>query len=168
MRKTWTILALACLLFLIGGYHLLYQCRLAEVKTAVKENLKTARRSELTPMVFSAAEIQNLVWEEASEFCYRNEMYDVVEVEIKDSQTIYWCLADEAETALIDQYLNTQDSSDKDPSHSLIKLLKAPFLPTVFGWNRTVTAENSKPFSFYSLSPSLSKAAVLTPPPKVC
>ena len=169
VRKIWTILALACLLFLTGGYHLLYQCRLAEVKAAVKENLKTARRSELTPLAFSAAEIQTLVWEEASEFCYRDKMYDVVDVETKDGQTIYWCLADEKETALLDAYLQTHNpSSDKNPSCSLIKLLQAPFLPVVFQWNKTAIPDNGKPFSFYSLSPSLSKAAVLTPPPKAC
>lgn len=169
MRKVLTIVALGCLLLLTGGYHLLYQCQLAEIKSAVKSGLARLKQSDLTQLVLSPAEVRKLDWEDESEFCYGGRMYDVVDVEKKTGRTVYWCLADEKETALLDAYLQMQNSSsDKDPSHSLFKLLKVPFLPGAFRWIGLQRHIKIKPSQLCFVRISMRKGAVLTPPPKVC
>lgn len=169
MRKTLTILALGCLLFFIGGYHLLYQCRLAEVKGAVKEALAAIPASALTQLLLSPSEAAALKWEDEAEFCYRGKMYDVVKTEKKDGRLVYWCLADDNETALMEAYAKTQrSSSGKDTSGSLIKLLNVPFLSVTGHW--AIACPQKQPSSFWSHSSRFSSSGVtvLTPPPRVC
>ncbi|GAA4754621.1 hypothetical protein [Flavisolibacter ginsenosidimutans] len=169
MRKFLTILALCCLLFLVGGYHLLYQFRLAEIKSAVKKELINTRRTELTELVFTTSGLASLDWESKTEFRYQNTMFDVVEIEKKDGKTVCWCLADAKETALVDQYLKTQNSSsEKSPSQSLFKLLKAPFLPVTVLKSEIFLQEKLTSFSLYAFSLLATPTQVLTPPPRVC
>ena len=169
MRKFLTIIALCCLLFLVGGYHLLYQFRLAEIKSAVKKELLNARKTDLTKFVFTASGLASLEWESKTEFRYQNIMYDVVEVEKKDGKTVCWCLADTKETVLVDQYFKTQNSSsEKSPSQWLFKLLKAPFLPVALLKSEMPLEKKLTPFSPYSFSLLAAPVQVLTPPPRVC
>jgi hypothetical protein len=169
VRKFLTILALCCLLFLVGGYHLFYQIRLSEIKADVKKELVRTRKTELTRLVFSSADFASLEWESRSEFRFQNTMYDVVEVAKKDGGIICWCLADKKETALVDQYLKTQNSSSENsPSQSLFKLLKAPFLPVAFLKAEVFLPTDTSFFStcFFSFPAALRQ--VPTPPPRLC
>lgn len=169
VRKMLTILALGCLLFFIGGYHLLYQCRLAEVKAAVKENLAAIPASALTQLLLSPSEAAALKWEDEAEFCYHGKMYDVVKAEKKDGRLVYWCLADDKETALTEAYAKTQHSSSgKDTSGSLIKLLNVPFLSVTYSWAIAFPQRLPSSFLNYSSRFSSSGVTVLTPPPKAC
>lgn len=162
-------MALGCLLFIVGGYHLLYQCRLAEIKSAVQEGIVRIKKSELIPLSFSTHEAATLAWEGEKEFYYKGKMYDVAEAEEKDGRMVYWCFSDENETALVEAYLKTQGSpSDKDTSQTLLKLLKVPFLPVAYEWKKNAPPSHDKPRSFFGFRPLTAERIVLTPPPKVC
>lgn len=163
-----TILAICCLLFIIGGYHLLYQVRLAEIKADVKKELVRTPKSNLTQLVFSATDFASLDWDGQTEFRYQGTMYDVVTIEKKENKIICFCLPDGKETALVDQYLKTQNSSEKNPSQSLVKLLKAPFLPIAFLKQEAMVRKVCTTFSLSSFSLLQTDSHVLTPPPKFC
>ena len=168
MRKFLAILAFCCLLFIVGGYSLLYQIRLNEIKADVKKELLRAQKSQLTELVFTDAEFALLEHEDEGEFRYADTMYDVVKIENKDGQVYCWCLPDKKETALVDHYLKTQNPSEKSPSQSLLKLLKAPFLAVTFSTPEVSCQNSATLFRDYASLLSALCRNTLAPPPRFC
>jgi len=72
------------------------------LKKEIKRNIIAGiNKSELALLKFSREEINiKLRWEHPKEFEYNNEMYDIVESEIRNDSVYYWCWRDYEETQL--------------------------------------------------------------------
>jgi hypothetical protein len=169
VRKLFSILSLCCLFFITGGYHFVCRFRIAEAKQEMKKELLRSRKNEATELILSPDEISLLVWENSSEFHYKNEMYDVVRIEKQDGKTIICCVSDKKEKALVEHYLKVQkQSSEKNNSNSVLKLLSVRFIPPVVIAINAPVQVLPTAFAHYLLSIPLSEQSIPTPPPKVC
>lgn len=168
MRKLSAILVLCCLLFLTAGYHLLYHYRVAEVKGEMKQRLLSANTEGFTKLVLSNEELGQLAWENASEFHYHGEMYDVVRLEKKAGGLTIWCLSDKKEEALLDHYFKTQKRSSEHSSDSIIKVLGTQYLQPFVSLLPAPVCEKYKPASLYTFFLPQMVALIATPPPRVC
>lgn len=73
-----------------------------QVRKEVKQQIITGiDKEELVLLKFTEEESQTkLKWEHSKEFEYNQEMYDIVEKEIKGDTIYYWCWWDNEETKL--------------------------------------------------------------------
>ena len=156
------------MLFLNAGYYVLYQVRLAEIKEGMRKEFLRTRRDEFTRFVFSSKETRHIEWEEENEFRYKGEMYDVVEMEKKGDQVIIVCIADKKEKALKEEFAKTHQSPERSPCNSISKLLKAPFLVSLFPRQQFSSSPADTQHAFYLLAIPFLAHKVLTPPPKTC
>lgn len=151
----------------MAGYHLLYHYRITEAKLEMRQALLRANIEGVSTLSFSRAELASLEWEDASEFRYQGEMYDVLNVEKKGDSVLIRCLSDEKESALLKAYTDTQKQSSGSPSTILLKVLGSPYLPsttaTIFSFESRLQ-KNSTPFLFYLPQ---TDGTIVTPPPQV-
>jgi hypothetical protein len=70
-----------------------------------KENYSENR---LTKLTFTTKYLSNLpVWtKDGKEFCYKNEMYDVVKIFSNKDSISYYCIKDRAENSLLESFLS--------------------------------------------------------------
>jgi hypothetical protein len=103
---------------MLGMYGWLQQRR-REVRKEVKHQIIAGLdRSELVLLTFTPEQQTKLKWEHSQEFEFDGEMYDVVEMEVIDGITQYWCWPDNEESAL-NRQLNELllAALDQDPQH---------------------------------------------------
>lgn len=125
---------LALLAPFVGVFTYLQYHKKIERKKIKRAIMAGIDREELVLLTFSKAETtQVLKWKHAKEFEYKNEMYDVVETEIRGDSIHYYCWWDHKETvlnrqvtALLYQFLN----SDTDTQETRLRL--AHFCKNVF------------------------------------
>jgi hypothetical protein len=99
---------LASLCFSMIGYHAFFHFQIATAKTEMRALLKTQKRhADVTEFSFNKKEFVELEWENAHEFRYHNEMYDVIEQKEIDGKLIIRCISDKKETALLNEYKKT-------------------------------------------------------------
>ncbi|MCF8278608.1 MAG: hypothetical protein K9J17_17905 [Flavobacteriales bacterium] len=98
------IVALFLVLFLLpfAGTQTWLLVRRTVLKEQIKHELMAkSDREGLVSLSFDVETAKNeLRWEHSSEFEYKGQMYDVVEVELMNGVTCYWCWPDNEETAL--------------------------------------------------------------------
>ena len=64
----------------------------------MKKALQNDRyNKDVVVLMFTKAEVKELEWEEESEFCFKGDMYDVVEKTEKDNHVIIRCIPDKKE-----------------------------------------------------------------------
>lgn len=85
---------------MLSMYGWLHQRRKAVRKEVKHQIIAGLERSELVLLSFTASELKELKWEHSKEFEFEGEMYDIVETEVIDGVTYYWCWSDDEETAL--------------------------------------------------------------------
>lgn len=169
VRKLFAILLLCCLLFLIAGYQVLYLYRIAEAKAQMKETLRQTPSSAVLQLRFSESEFTALEWEEAQEFRYKGEMYDVLSLRHQNGATVIACLPDKLETSLVDAFLKTQKQTpENSPTQTILKLLTTGFLPSQMVSIAVPEKDQRKiQSSILVFLPDVPRA-LLTPPPQDC
>ena len=169
MRKLFAIIAVCCLLFVTGGYHLYFELRIVEAKRQMRKELLLVPKNNVTKLIVSEKEKEALQWEDRLELRYKDEMYDVIKMEEQNGQTIIWCISDKKETWLINQYLKTQkQSSEGNSSAEILKLLTVQFIPAiVLSLAVPIQLKKQHFFDDQLKTPSFLHL-VPTPPPKVC
>lgn len=150
------------------------QFQKSQTRKEIKHQIITGiDKNELVLIKLSTAEVlTQLEWEHATEFEYRNEMYDVVETEVIGDTTYYWCWWDNKETALnkqLDELLAgimDNNPTQKENNKKLISFYKSLYCsdiePIVFlpySENRNLVAANSNLVAIYS--------PPTTPPPQI-
>lgn len=131
-----------------------------EIKHRIIEGID---RSELVELSFTPQEEKQLIWKHSKEFEFKGEMYDVVETEVINGQTVYWCWWDNKETTLNKQLnsmlakalgQNYPDSGQQTISNFL-KLLYCP-VPDLFSFERSLSEKKSAFFnSIFYYPPAL-------------
>ncbi|MEQ9440104.1 MAG: hypothetical protein RIG62_13710 [Cyclobacteriaceae bacterium] len=116
--------------------------RRAIVRNEVKRQLiSSVDQHELVLLKFTKAESQKKIsWEHSKEFEYNQEMYDVVETEIKGDTIYFLCWWDHEETKLNKQLDNLvaqalgHDAQSKESQKQLIKFYKLLYYSTITEW----------------------------------
>ena len=133
----------------------------------MKRSLLSAKNEQLVCFEFSNAELASLHWEDANEFHYGNEMYDVLKRESTQGKTKLFCVSDKKEKTLLEAYLKTQKQSSRTSSNTIAKLLTTVFLsvnPTPLSSPEETSIEKRSRFCFFIPQRS---TLILIPPPKV-
>jgi hypothetical protein len=120
VKKVLSILLLAILLFISGGYHFYYSLQRAALKKEMKRNIRAIDRSALVQLSFTPTVYSQLKWEDNSEFEWKGTWYDVVEQNDSDGMKLVLCIADGKETALLDALMKANENA----SHKGIVILK--------------------------------------------
>jgi len=91
-----------CFVAPLATTFLVLQYQKKQVRKAVKWKMITGiDKEELVLLKFTEKEKQSLLnWKHDREFEYKGEMYDIVEIELKNDTTYYWCWWDHEETRL--------------------------------------------------------------------
>jgi hypothetical protein len=126
------------------------------------------KQQVLTTLYLNFNDQDQILWENESEFIYKDNLYDLIEKKHFKEGIIITCLADKNEESLIKSFNNFNDQSD--PSHtcsiSLFKLINQTFLSTEnIKLNKI---ENSKALlTSHHRTDLLSQIRlILTPPPE--
>jgi hypothetical protein len=170
MRRFAALLFCILFLFITGGYHLLFRISISEAKAAIKKQLRNQELPHITIFSFDKNEMKQLSWEDDEEFSLRGEMYDVIDKQFVEGKTVIRCISDKKETALVSawQKLQNHNSSGRNTSGSLLKLLSLVYCPASF----TCLPEPLRPGPCrkpgYVLNFVTAYPQVQTPPPKYC
>jgi len=88
--------------------------QLRQLKQEMKRNIRVLRNSrDLVEFAFDQHAFSNLEWEEENEFCFKGEMYDVVETREVNGKFMLLCIPDKKETQLIHDF---QEQTEKNQS----------------------------------------------------
>jgi hypothetical protein len=163
VQKLTSIFFLTCLCCGLLGYHLVFHVQLAAVKSEMKAFLRNQQHNKnIVQIRLSTEELKHLHWEDEHEFRYQGKMYDVIEMKSGHGIVLIRCIADEKETALLNEY---QKNKKENPSNSLIfQLITAAYiLPAHF---LVQQPEKIIKLNFRDHSPSLQDpVSVVTQPP---
>ena len=142
-RKLISIYLLFCLVLPIPATYVYFQLQKRQLKKEIKEKIiTTIPKEQLVALKFIKEEAQKeLKWEHSKEFKYKDNMYDVVSVEIKDQIIYYYCWPDDDESELnkkIDEilaYASGNDTQKKENRERLINFFKSLFHTKPLTWS---------------------------------
>ena len=102
MQRTIGIFLLLCFTAPVAGTYLWLRFERKQVRREVKAKiLNGIERDQLTLLSFTYTQAaQQLTWEHAGEFTYKDEKYDIVEQHTNHGKTKYWCWHDTKESGL--------------------------------------------------------------------
>lgn len=159
-----------CLFFTVMGYHFIFRMRISEAKKEMRSRLLARNSPEITQFDLSLDKMEDLEWENSNEFRLNGQMYDVIEMKTSNGLVTLKCIPDHKETALVEQYIKTNQTpnSEKQPWVALLQLASAPFIvpsmttpfPFVEVIGRCYAVFRAKLFSRAFPIP--------TPPPRLC
>lgn len=134
LRKGSAIFLCSLLCLSLFGYQLFYFLQIAEAKKEMQHYIGSLKKQGLLTTVYvSDKDMNQVAWENESEFIYHHELYDLVEKKKTKDGFQLICLADKNEESLIKTYSDYNDQSS--PSHtssaSLFKLINQAFVVTV-------------------------------------
>lgn len=98
----------------------------------MKEQMALFKNAGLFTIIqVKANESSDILWENESEFTYRNNLYDLVEKKQSDNNITITCIADTKEEKLVSTFnnLNKQSSPSQTSSVSLFKFINTIYLP---------------------------------------
>ena len=175
--KKKLLIILFCLL--LGGFSgtiLWFQVQKLHIQKQVKEQIeKGIDKDQLVLLKFTYAESETkLRWEHPKEFEYKQQMYDIVEVEYKDDSVYYWCWHDKEETRInnqirqIAQVIIPANSKDKNPQIQCKKHSRNLYCETI---TKKVIHQNLIKIKFLMIDDiysSLSFSPLIPPPKQNC
>ena len=173
MKKTISILLIFTLLTPYWLFVSLLQFEKHIIKNEIKKSIISGLdRNELVLIKTSLHDNSlQIRWEDSKEFEYADEMYDVIESEIKNDSVYYWCWKDNEETKL-NRQLNTlvQKASESNPVHKnkseqLLNLLYSYFNNSI-SHNNYYNNSVDKVFIYWFNNYNPQSIIPETPPPK--
>lgn len=171
-RKNLAILLVGALLFPIVISYTAFLFYKYQVQEEVKALLaQTADEEQFILLKFSKDEAKTkLKWEDATEFEYNGQMYDVIKSFENGDSIFFWVWCDNEETSLKKHYhallsnLLYNNTQQKENSKKLIDFFKTLFFQNVL-LKIMITDEEAKIFVKNS-SDYFVYLSVLSPPPK--
>lgn len=140
LNKIISVFLLILVFFLSEGYFIFFKLEQYEVKKEIKKQIKSnIPKSKLTLIkIAKNKEEQEIKWcEDAKEFRYKDQMYDIVITEKHQNFTYYYCIKDDKETELfakLDILVNRKINNDKQSNNlkTIFNILTCPFLIDTF------------------------------------
>lgn len=171
-------IAIAFLLSLalpVATSYVCLQWRKWHIKQTVKQQLLATVPPEDCALitVHRASETSTLRWEEAGEFEYRGQMYDVVKQYVKGDSLYLWCVWDHAESRLQRQLaqlsarLFEQDIPGQQQREQLSLFFKLLYGPPALNWQLFPPDQRSLPPAGPMPYMAGRRPATELPPPKM-
>lgn len=105
--------------FNFGGAYIILRIQQHQIRSEIVHQIKQGiSDKDLTRITVTAENENQLIWKDREEFSYKGTMYDIVRIEILDSNTkVYHCISDSQETKLIAKYNKDFKKKRKDRNH---------------------------------------------------
>lgn len=168
MKKNISFLLIFIFFYGIIGFYLNFEIEQSHIKEEIKEKIiHNLPDNKLTLITVSSADKEKIVWTEYDkEFIFKNNMYDVVRIKIKDNTTYYYCFDDEKESNLfvnLDKLV--KDQTDNSQSRTIQKKHDITFY---FHETLLLQCPTEKPVSYFAPTSKFISicSEVLSPPPK--
>lgn len=129
LKKICTIAILLIFVYQTGGYLIVAKVQQFQIRKEIKQRIKAGvPQNELSIITVSNSNRNQLKWKHSREFRYLGVMYDVVRMEIIDTQTTaYHCVTDTQETILFagldDQVKRSMESKNKERNNLSNKMV---------------------------------------------
>ncbi len=120
MRKYFSILIVAAFLFNIEGSYIWFCVQQYSIKKEIRQEIRQGIKEEdLTLIIIPDNEETGICWlKPDKEFRYKDEMFDVVKIQIKHQKKYYYCLSDKKEKQLLAGY-HKRNSTKKNAETKL-------------------------------------------------
>lgn len=157
-----------------AGYYLVFKCRQWHIKQVVKEKIqnKAGDECDLVCIELNSNNAEAFDWEDESEFCYNNCMYDVVyEKRLSNGIHHFFCIPDEDENVLnrfLSHYISRAlDGSPLNNSHSsLVKQLLSIVAILPITWQLQATGAECVLYPSEQNTIAAAEQSIVTPPPE--
>ncbi|MGE5520295.1 MAG: hypothetical protein ACM3VS_10245 [Candidatus Dadabacteria bacterium] len=171
LNKIISIVTILILFISIAGYHLLFLLERWEAKCDIEQLLHKGTHKDIkTIVVENTRRNKEIQWVNDHEFRWNGKMYDIVHKQTNGSKTIIFCIADERESELIDNYiqLTQHDGKDQNSTISLLRLLTTPCIIANYIYSIPNNAVCSGEYPYFSPGLLLMTADIILPPPRIC
>ena len=169
-KKIFTILFISLIAFSQIGYYLIIHQARQEHKAHIKKLLHQNISENLLTAIDYTANKQAIYWEEeGEEFFFNGEIYDLVKTKNVAGKVYLYCINDEKENELINQYNSSvkNNSSTEKNIKSTFDNSFSPYLITNFAIIYPKEDSNKQyPFSFSKIE-SAAIRPTLKPPPEL-
>lgn len=167
-RLSVFILLLSLSVPFAGAYTWLHW-QISLTRKEVKRNMiRGLDQSDLVLLKFSKAETRSLLrWEHSGEFEYQQNMYDIVESEVRGDSIWYFCWWDHAETLLnrqladLTEWAMRGDARSQERQLRLERFLKGLYLPEE---TFSLPVSSCKWIAGFTLRPVLYSSPSISPP----
>ncbi len=174
MKKTLAIGLLFVLVFQLLGNYALFKIWQIQLKSQAKRLiLQGLPQSQLTRLVLDAQTQTQLEWEDAREFRYQGNWYDVVRIETKGKLTYYDCYLDTQETKLIEKFSYLLDleafkqkNLPQNPKQIFKKILEEPAYMSLWQYHFAQVLGIGL-YKYYSTQLSDNQIVINSPPPEL-
>lgn len=157
----------------IATTFIFFQFQKKQIKREVKWRIIAGiNKDELVLLKFTEKEKKTqLNWKHAKEFEYNGEMYDIVETEVNDDTTSYWCWWDYEETKLnkhlkeLVSFACGNNAKNQENQRRLFKFFKSLYILNPAGEIKFNVAVNLvQNFIFQQILLKISNAPLVPPP----
>ena len=171
MKKAFAVFFLLVFSFTLVGVYLVFGLQLFQVKREMMQQIAGGVEPGKLVNITASAEHEIVLFDGGKELRFRNTMYDVVEKKVNsDGVTVYHCLPDLEETALLAgfQKLIKAGSEHHDKKNTPVIFYKflAEIIPERQSQNLPNLAQNSGNF-FYCRDYSVPALKISSPPPRM-
>jgi hypothetical protein len=174
LRSIVVIFLISVLTFPFWGTYTYFQVQQRKIRNEVTRKAEAGfEKTRLVLIKFTREKAENdLKWNDAREFEYKGQMYDIVQQTLHSDTIYYTCYKDHKETKLKESKDRMiakavgQDPSRKNQSEKLTDFFKTVFSQDFFTWNPHFLLTSVIHFSLFTIHYSLFTPAPLSPPPK--
>ena len=135
----------------------------------MKQYLLHTPSKEVVQLTVAANDPQ-LQWEEGSEFSLNDTMYDVLDKKAMGDSIVIRCVADEKETALVNEYqkINQRNNpSSQQKWMSLYKQMDGFFAPAFVAYPDCFLPDIKATFAYYQMHILSPAYPIIAPPPRL-
>ena len=166
MKKCISIILALVILINIEGSYLIYCILRFSVRNETWTKIRNGiDENDLCIIDVPTTTKSDILWiEKDKEFLYKWQMYDVVKIKREKDFTTYYCLNDEKEKQLVDNYLKNHNNGKESEKH-LKKIPFLEFIPFKKSLLKHILPSQSLKFSFIS-NYQFEFLKIPSPPPK--
>jgi hypothetical protein len=152
-----------------------FQLQKRQMKKEIKAKLlATVPVKDLVVLKFSLDDAQkHLIWKDANEYSYNNQMYDVVKSLISRDTIAFWCLPDHKETQLNRQLEELlvkvwgHNPQNKKQQKNLSLFFKSLYYSKNQTWQCQFIQNSNQPNLPYTFSDKSVVRIIVVPPPQI-
>ena len=172
MRKALTSILLLVFVVHLAGNLVLFKIQQFHLRKEMIQRIREGvPESQLVLVKETPTNKKSIKWEDDTEFSFRGIMYDVAKTEIdKNGNTIYYCIKDDLETALVINFRKQQNQNKKTKNtripvlKNVIKILPERELSPL-SLNINISANDSANWR-YSCAYGSRSQEITAPPPR--
>jgi hypothetical protein len=174
LKRIACIFLLFVFSFNLAGYYPFFEILQLQVKREIRARIKNSVPKNALHAIKLSENEKNMHWYEAGEeFNLHGKMYDIVQTEIRNGETIYHCVDDTEEAKLfaqldelVNQNLANDNSASGKTARNLLKHFSEVYIPALRFDLLIIPAEKQISYKPYLENALAYLPKKLTPPPQ--